>query len=130
MPARRPIAPLLRSQQPFPIRAVVASLRALADDLTDIRNGRSIHLTERVTWVRKSVENAEAWLYLLHIVCDRAGLTPEDARTLADQYQSVMTTRRTPVRRYTAGGPRIAQTLPALPMELKHKPPGREVDGA
>jgi hypothetical protein len=130
MPAGRPVALSLRSRQAFPIRSVVAALRALADDLADIAAGKSIHLAERVTWVRKSVDNAEAWLYVLHIVCDRAGLTEADLRTLADQYQSVMTTRRQPVRSFTAGRRRTAPALPELPMELRQRPPKREVDGA
>lgn len=130
MPARKPIALSLRSRQPFPIRAVVAALRALADDIDDIRAGHSIHLTERVVWVRKSVENAEAWLYLLHIVCDRVQLDPDEIRELARQYQSVTTTRRTPVRKLTAGSARKSPPLPMFPVELKHKPAGREVDQA
>lgn len=130
MTARKPVTLSLRSRQPFPIRAVVAALRALATDLDDIAAGKSIHLGERVTWVRKNVDNAEAWLYLLHVVCDRADVTAEDMRTLADQYQSVMTTRRTPVRSFTAGGRRLSPPLPQLPVELTQRPPQKEVDQA
>lgn len=130
MPASKPVALQLRSRRPFPIRDVVAALRALADDLDDIRAGKTIHLTERVNWVRKSVDNAEAWLYLLHVVCDRDGLTGDDMRELANQYQSVMTTRRRPVRRFTASGRRVAPPLPALPLDIVQRPPQREVDGA
>lgn len=125
-----PVALSLRSRQPFPIRAVVAALHALADDLDDIAAGKKIDLSERVKWVRKSVANAEAWLYLLHVVCDRAPLDATDIRALAQSYQSVMTTRRRPVRRFTAGAPRTAPPLPMLPVELKHKPTAKEVDGA
>lgn len=130
MPARIPVALSLRTRRPFPIRVVASALRALADDLADIAAGKSIHLSERVRWVRKNEEQAEAWLYLLHVICDRAGITPADCRTLADQYQSVMPTRRTPVRKFTAGGPRLSPPLPQLPIELQQQPPRREVDQA
>lgn len=130
MPARLPVASKLRTRNPFPIRVVVSALRALADDLDDIQAGHSIHLTERVQWVRKSVEQAEAWLFLLHIVCDKASFTPAQARELADQYQSVMTTRRTPIRRFTAGGPRTAPPLPSMPMDTPKARHRKEVDGA
>lgn len=130
MPARLPVALSLRTRRPFPIRVVVSALRSLADDLADIAAGRSIHLSERVKWLRKNDEQAEAWLYLLHIVCDKANLTPEDCRKLANQYQSVMRTRRTPVRKFTAGGPRLSPALPMLPVELTQRPPRREVDQA
>lgn len=130
MSARIPIALSLRTRRPFPIRVVVSALRSLADDLAEIAAGNSIHLSERVKWVRKTDEQAEAWLYVLHMVCDRAGLTPQDCRDLADQYQSVMVTRRQPVRKLTPGGPRLAPALPMLPIEIKQRPPMREVDGA
>lgn len=130
MPARIPVTLSLRTRRPFPIRFVVSALRSLADDLADIAAGKSIHLSERVKWVRKNQEQAEAWLYLLHVICDRAGITPEDCLALANQYQSVMTTRRQPVRRFTAGGPRLSPALPQLPIELHQRPPMREVDGA
>jgi len=130
MAPRVPVALSLKSRQPFPIRAVVTALHALADDLADIKAGKKIDLSERVKWVRKSVENAEAWLYLLHVVCDRAALNSVDMHALAEDYQRVMATRRTPVRRFTTGGPRTAPPLPMLPMELRHKATPREVDGA
>lgn len=130
MPARLPVASKLRTRNPFPIRVVVSALRALADDLTDIEAGKTIHLTERVQWVRKSVQQAEAWLALLHIVCDRAGFTAQDARELANQYQSVMTTRRTPIRRFTAGGARTSPLLPTMPMDVAKAKHRKEVDGA
>lgn len=130
MAPKVPVALSLRSRQPFPIRAVVAALHALADDMDDIAAGKTVDLSERVKWVRKSVENAEAWLYLLHVVCDRSPLDGADLRTLAQQYQSVMTTRRTPVRRLTAGARRTAPPLPILPVDLTVKPAPREVDGA
>jgi hypothetical protein len=130
MAPKVPVALSLRSRQPFPIRAVVAALHALADDLDDIAAGKKVDLSERVKWVRKDVANAEAWLYLLHVVCDRSPLDGTDLRELAVSYQSVMATRRTPVRRLTAGAPRTAPPLPMLPVELKRKPSTKEVDGA
>jgi hypothetical protein len=128
MGTRLPVAAHLRTRHPFPIRVVVSALRALADDLDTIDSGGSIHLAERVAWVRKSVENAEAWLYLLHTVCDRAGLSGTQARELAQQYQNVMTTRRTPVRPFTAGGRRTAPPLPPRMVDPARPAARRQVD--
>lgn len=116
---RRAIAHYLRSPRRFPIRGVVAALRALADDVDTIASGTPIWAKERVDWLRKSEVNAHEWWLMLHIVLDRTGLSGADLRELADQYASVMATRRTPIRKITASGARIAPLLPPALFHVK-----------
>lgn len=127
--AQQPPALLrIRSLRPFHTRGVVAVLQALADDLARIRSGGTIRLSERVKEVRKTEQTAETWLWVLHIVLQRSGLSAADLEDLARQYRDLMSTRQQPIKSLTRSGPRPAPRSLMFPMEIKEPPARRPMD--